>query len=47
METINLDELVNEVVDSLKLQLKKSSSVIVTREGDLTLLQGDRLNLLV
>ncbi|MFZ1261767.1 MAG: ATP-binding protein, partial [Chitinophagaceae bacterium] len=35
-----------EVVDSLKLQLEKNhASVVVTREGDLTL-QGDRLHLL-
>lgn len=45
-ETFNLDEVVNEVVDSLKLQLEKNhASVVVTREGDLTL-QGDRLHLL-
>ncbi|MBP6416925.1 MAG: HAMP domain-containing histidine kinase [Chitinophagaceae bacterium] len=45
-ETFNLDEVVNEVVDSLKLQLEKNhASVLVTRKGDLTL-QGDRLHLL-
>lgn len=46
LEPVNLKEVVDEVVDSLKLQLEKHHArVAVTYEGDLTL-QGDRLHLL-
>lgn len=46
LEPVNLKEVVDEVVDSLKLQLEKHHArVAVTHEGDLTL-QGDRLHLL-
>lgn len=46
LEPVNLKEVVDEVVDSLKLQLEKHHArVVVTNEGDLTL-QGDRLHLL-
>lgn len=45
-ETINLAEIVNEVVSSLKLQLEKNKArVSVTQEGNLVI-QGDRLHLL-
>ena len=45
-ETFDLKGVVNEVVDSLKLQLEKHHArVAVAQEGDLSL-QGDRLHLL-
>ena len=45
-ETFDLREVVNEVVNSLKLQFEKNHArVAVTHEGDLTL-PGDRLHLL-
>ena len=45
-ETFDLKGVVNEVVNSLKLQFEKNHArVAVTHEGDLTL-QGDRLHLL-
>ncbi len=45
-KAMNLEEVVNEVVSSLKLQLEKNKAKIsVTREGDVTM-QGDRLHLL-
>lgn len=45
-ETVNLKQLVDEVVSSLKLQLEKyNAKVVVTQEGD-SVIQGDRLHLL-
>lgn len=45
-ETLNLEELVTEVTESLKLQLEKyNATLTVHRTGDVTL-QGDRLHLL-
>lgn len=45
-ETIDLREVVDEVVDSLRLQLEKNrASLSVTQEGN-TAMQGDRLHLL-
>lgn len=45
-ETIDLREVVDEVVDSLRLQLEKNkASLSVTQEGN-TVMQGDRLHLL-
>ncbi len=44
-ETINLKEVVDEVVSSLKLQLEKNrASVAVTSQGDVNI-QGDRLHM--
>ena len=44
-DTVDLKEVVNEVTDSLRLQLEKHhASVAVTHEGNLSL-QGDRLHL--
>lgn len=46
LETVNLKEVVDEVVESLKLQLEKHHArVVVTNDGNLSL-QGDRLHLL-
>jgi two-component system, OmpR family, phosphate regulon sensor histidine kinase PhoR len=45
-ETMNLEQVVDEVISSLKLQLEKNRARIsVDREGDVTI-QGDRLHLL-
>ncbi|MBK9569905.1 MAG: GHKL domain-containing protein [Chitinophagaceae bacterium] len=45
-ETVNLKEIVDEVVGSFRLQLEKNNArVSVTQNGDLSL-QGDRLHLL-
>lgn len=45
-ETVNLEELVNEVTASLRLQFEKyGATVSVTKDGDVNL-QGDRLHLL-
>lgn len=45
-ETVNLKEVVDEVVSSLKLQLEKYRAIVsITHTGDLTI-QGDRLHLL-
>jgi two-component system, OmpR family, phosphate regulon sensor histidine kinase PhoR len=45
-ETVDLKGVVEEVVDSLRLQLEKNRAVVtVTHEGNMTL-QGDRLHLL-
>ena len=45
-ETMNLKEVVEEVVSSLKLQLEKNrASVTVTSQGDVNI-QGDRLHML-
>ncbi len=45
-ETVNLTQIVNEVVSSLKLQLEKyGARVTVIQEGD-SVIQGDRLHLL-
>jgi two-component system phosphate regulon sensor histidine kinase PhoR len=45
-EPVDLGAVVNEVVDSLKLQLEKhKATVSITREGDLVV-PGDRLHLL-
>lgn len=45
-ETFDLKDVVNEVVDSLKLQLEKHhAKVAIVKEGD-SALQGDRLHLL-
>lgn len=45
-ETMDLREVVDEVVDSLRLQLEKNrASLSVTQEGN-TAMQGDRLHLL-
>ncbi|MEO7982862.1 MAG: HAMP domain-containing sensor histidine kinase [Bacteroidota bacterium] len=46
LEPVNLEEVVKEVVDSLKLQLEKNRArVLVTHEGNMHL-QADRLHLL-
>ncbi len=46
LETVNLKEVVEEVTDSLRLQLEKHRArVVVTNEGNLSL-QGDRLHLI-
>ncbi len=45
-EVMNLEEVVNEVVSSLKLQLEKNHArITVSSEGDVSM-QGDRLHLL-
>ena len=46
MNPLNLKDIVDEVIASLRLQLEKNNArVSVTQEGDLNL-QGDRLHLL-
>jgi two-component system phosphate regulon sensor histidine kinase PhoR len=46
LETVDLKEVVDEVTDSLRLQLEKHhATVVVTNEGNLSL-KGDRLHLI-